>query len=163
MDLYFQLHGDLSRSSKSQARKGMLADWTKLSCKPVVALYYNKWELKNRIAIMRSRSIELHDQTDALEKEKQTLLSKNIYLQKRVVELESSAERDRKEHLILQEVVSRVCGEPECPPPHIWGLFQHLFVSVLFLFISFFLFDSLLDTESSMVISTGYLQPSLKF
>ena len=62
---------------------------------------------------MRSRSIELHDQTDALEKEKQTLLSKNIYLQKRVVELESSAERDRKEHLILPEVLSRMFGEPE--------------------------------------------------
>ena len=113
MDLFCQLHGDLSRSSKSQHRKGMLADWTKLSYKPVVALYHNKWELKNRIAIMRSRSIELHDQTDALEKEKQTLLSKNIYLQKRVVELESSAERDRKEHLILQEVVSRMFGPSE--------------------------------------------------
>ena len=108
MDLFCQLHGDLSRSSKSQHRKGMLSDWTKLSYKPVVALYHNKQELKNRIATMRSRSIELHDQIDALEKEKQTLFSNNIYLKERVVKLESSAERDRKEHLILQEVLSRM-------------------------------------------------------
>jgi len=113
MDLYFQLHGDLSRSSKSQARKGMLADWTRLACKPVVALYHNKWELKNRIAIMRSSHIELHDQIDALEKEKQTLFSNNTYLKERVVKLESSAERDRKEHLILQEVLSRMFGKHE--------------------------------------------------
>ena len=46
MDLFCQLHGDLSRSSKSQHRKGMLADWTKLSYKPVVALYHNKQSLK---------------------------------------------------------------------------------------------------------------------
>ena len=113
MDLFCQLHGDLSRSSKSQHRKGMLSDWTKLSYKPVVALYHNKQELKNRIAIMRSSHIELHAQTDALEKEKQTLLSNNIYLKERVVKLESSAERDRKEHLILPEVLSRMFGEPE--------------------------------------------------
>ena len=113
MDLFCQLHGDLSRSSKSQHRKGMLSDWTKLSYKPVVALYHNKWELKNRIAIMRSSHIELHDQIDALEKEKQTLFSNNIYLKERVVKLESSAERDRKEHLILQEVLSRMFGKHE--------------------------------------------------
>ena len=113
MDLFCQLHGDLSRSSKSQHRKGMLSDWTKLSYKPVVALYHNKQELKNRIAIMRSRSIELHDQIDALEKEKQTLFSNNIYLKERVVELESSVERDRKEHLILKEVVSRMFDKHE--------------------------------------------------
>ena len=113
MDLFCQLHGDLSRSSKSQHRKGMLADWTKLSYKPVVALYHNKWELKNRIAIMRSSHIELHDQIDALEKEKQTLFSNNIYLKERVVKLESSAERDRKEHLILQEVLSRMFDNHE--------------------------------------------------
>ena len=113
MDLFCQLHGDLSRSSKSQHRKGMLADWTKLSYKPVVALYHNKWELKNRIAIMRSSHIELHDQIDALEKEKQTLFSNNIYLKERVVKLESSAERDRKEHLILQEVLSRMFDKHE--------------------------------------------------
>ena len=113
MDLFCQLHGDLSRSSKSQHRKGMLADWTKLSYKPVVALYHNKWELKNRIAIMRSSHIELHDQIDALEKEKQTLFSNNIYLKERVVKLESSVERDRKEHLILKEVVSRMFDKHE--------------------------------------------------
>ena len=113
MDLFCQLHGDLSRSSKSQHRKAMLSDWTKLSYKPVVALYHNKWELKNRIAIMRSRSIEIHDQTDALEKEKQTLFSNNIYLKERVVKLESSVERDRKEHLILQEVLSRMFDKHE--------------------------------------------------
>ena len=113
MDLFCQLHGDLSRSSKSQHRKGMLSDWTKLSYKPVVALYHNKQELKNRIAIMRSSHIELHDKIDALEKEKQTLFSNNIYLKERVVKLESSVERDRKEHLILQEVLSRMFDKHE--------------------------------------------------
>ena len=111
MDLFCQLHGDLSRSSKSQHRKGMLSDWTKLSYKPVVALYHNKQELKNRIATNREISQMLHDQIDALEKEKQTLFSNNIYLKERVVKLESSDERDRKEYLILKEVLSRVCGE----------------------------------------------------
>ena len=113
MDLFCQLHGDLSRSSKSQHRKGMLADWTKLSYKPVVALYHNKQELKNRIATNREISQMLHDQIEALEKEKQTLFSNNIYLKERVVKLESSVERDRKEHLILQGVLSRMFGEPE--------------------------------------------------
>ena len=113
MDLFCQLHGDLSRSSKSQHRKGMLSDWTKLSYKPVVALYHNKQELKNRIAIMRSSHIEHHDQIDALEKEKQILFPNNIYLKERIVKLESSVERDRKEYLILPEVLSRMFGEPE--------------------------------------------------
>ena len=113
MDLFCQLHGDLSRSSKSQHRKGMLSDWTKLSYKPVVALYHNKQELKNRIATMRSSHIELHDQIDALEKEKHALISKNIPLEERVDKLESSVERDRKEHLILKEVVSRMFDKHE--------------------------------------------------
>ena len=113
MDLFCQLHGDLSRSSKSQHRKGMLSDWTKLSYKPVVALYHNKQELKNRIASNREISQMLHDQIDALEKEKQTLFSNNIYLKERVVKLESSVERDRKEHLILKEVVSRMFDKHE--------------------------------------------------
>ena len=69
--------------------------------------------MKNRIASNREISQMLHDQIDALEKEKQTLFSNNIYLKERVVKLESSAERDRKEHLILQEVLSRMFGEPE--------------------------------------------------
>ena len=113
MDLFCQLHGDLSRSSKSQHRKGMLSDWTKISYKPVVALYHNKQELKNRIASNREISQMLHDQIDALEKEKQTLFSNNIYLKERVVKLESSVERDRKEHLILQEVLSRMFDKHE--------------------------------------------------
>ena len=113
MDLFCQLHGDLSRSSKSHHRKGMLADWTKLSYKPVVALYHNKWELKNRIASNRETFIELHEQIDALEKEKETLFSNNINLEERVVKLESSVERDSQEHLILKEVVSRMFGPSE--------------------------------------------------
>ena len=113
MDLFCQLHGDLSRSSKSQHRKAMLSDWTKLSYKPVVALYHNKQSLKDRIASNRETFIELHEQIDALEKEKQTLFSNNIYLKERVVELESSVERDRKEHLILQGVLSRMFGKHE--------------------------------------------------
>ena len=113
MDLFCQLHGDLSRSSKSQHRKGMLSDWTKLSYKPVVALWWEKQEMKNRIASNREISQMLHDQIDALEKEKQTLFSNNIYLKERVVKLESSVERDRKEHLILKEVVSRMFGTSE--------------------------------------------------
>ena len=113
MDLFCQLHGDLSRSSKSQHRKGMLSDWTKLSYKPVVALWWEKQEMKNRIASNREISQMLHDQIEALEKEKQTLFSNNIYLKERVVKLESSAERDRKEHLILKEVVSRMFDKHE--------------------------------------------------
>ena len=111
MDLFCQLHGDLSRSSKSQHRKAMLSDWTKLSYKPVVALYHNKQSLKDRIACNQEIFIELHEQIDALEKEKHALISKNIPLEERVDKLESSVERDRKEHLILKEVLSRVCGE----------------------------------------------------
>ena len=111
MELFCQLHDDLSRSSKSQHRKGMLSDWTKLSYKPVVALYHNKQSLKDRIACNQEIFIELHEQIDALEKEKHALISKNIPLEERVDKLESSDERDRKEHLILKEVLSRVCGE----------------------------------------------------
>ena len=111
MELFCQLHDDLSRSSKSQHRKGMVSDWTKLSYKPVVALYHNKQSLKDRIACNQEIFIELHEQIDALEKEKKTLFSNNINLKERVVKLESSDERDRKEHLILKEVLSRVCGE----------------------------------------------------
>ena len=111
MELFCQLHGDLSRSSKSQHRKGMQSDWTKLSYKPVVALYHNKQSLKDRIACNQEIFIELHEQIDALEKEKNALISKNIPLEERVDKLESSVERDRKEHLILKEVLSRVCGE----------------------------------------------------
>ena len=111
MELFCQLHGDLSRSSKSQHRKGMQSDWTKLSYKPVVALYHNKQSLKDRIACNQEIFIELHEQIDALEKEKHELISKNISLEERVDKLESSDERDRKEHLILKEVLSRVCGE----------------------------------------------------
>ena len=111
MDLFCQLHGDLSRSSKSQHRKAMLSDWTKLSYKPVVALWWEKQVLKNLIASNRETFIELHEQIDALEKEKHALISKNIPLEERVDKLESSVERDRKEHLILKEVLSRVCGE----------------------------------------------------
>ena len=111
MDLFCQLHDDLSRSSKSQHRKGMVSDWTKLSYKPVVALYHNKQSLKDRIACNQEIFIELYEQIDALEKEKHALISKNIPLEERVDKLESSVERDRKEHLILKEVLSRVCGE----------------------------------------------------
>ena len=111
MELFCQLHDDLSRSSKSQHRKGMQSDWTKLSYKPVVALYHNKQSLKDRIACNQEIFIELHEQIDALEKEKHALISKNIPLEERVDKLESSVERDRKEHLILKEVLSRVCGE----------------------------------------------------
>ena len=111
MDLFCQLHGDLSRSSKSQHRKAMLSDWTKLSYKPVVALWWEKQSLKNIIASNRETFIELYEQIDALEKEKHALISKNIPLEERVDKLESSVERDRKEHLILKEVLSRVCGE----------------------------------------------------
>ena len=111
MELFCQLHDDLSRSSKSQHRKGMLSDWTKLSYKPVVALYHNKQSLKDRIACNQEIFIELYEQIDALEKEKHALISKNIPLEERVDKLESSVERDRKEHLILKEVLSRVCGE----------------------------------------------------
>ena len=111
MELFCQLHGDLSRSSKSQHRKGMQSDWTKLSYKPVVALYHNKQSLKDRIACNQEIFIELYEQIDALEKEKHALISKNIPLKERVDKLESSVERDRKEHLILKEVLSRVCGE----------------------------------------------------
>ena len=111
MELFCQLHGDLSRSSKSQHRKGMQSDWTKLSYKPVVALYHNKQSLKDRIACNQEIFIELYEQIDALEKEKHALISKNIPLEERVDKLESSDERDRKEHLILKEVLSRVCGE----------------------------------------------------
>ena len=111
MELFCQLHDDLSRSSKSQHRKGMQSDWTKLSYKPVVALYHNKQSLKDRIACNQEIFIELHEQIDALEKERHALISKNILLEERVDKLESSVERDRKEHLILKEVLSRVCGE----------------------------------------------------
>ena len=111
MDLFCQLHDDLSRSSKSYHRKGMLSDWTMLSYKPVVALYHNKQSLKDRIACNQEIFIELYEQIDALEKEKHALISKNIPLEERVDKLESSVERDRKEHLILKEVLSRVCGE----------------------------------------------------
>ena len=111
MELFCQLHDDLSRSSKSQHRKGMQSDWTKLSYKPVVALYHNKQSLKDRIACNQEIFIELLEQIDALEKEKHALISKNIPLEERVDKLESSVERDRKEHLILKEVLSRVCGE----------------------------------------------------
>ena len=111
MELFCQLHDDLSRSSKSQHRKGMQSDWTKLSYKPVVALYHNKQSLKDRIACNQEIFIELYEQIDALEKEKHALISKNIPLEERVDKLESSVERDRKEHLILKEVLSRVCGE----------------------------------------------------
>ena len=113
MELFCQLHGgkSLSRSSKSQHRKGMVSDWTKLSYKPVVALYHNKQSLKDRIACNQEIFIELHEQIDALEKEKKTLFSNNINLKERVVKLESSVERDSQEHLILKEVLSRVCGE----------------------------------------------------
>ena len=113
MDLFCQLHGDLSRSSKSQHRKGMLSDWTKLSYKPVVALWWEKQEMKNRIASNREISQMLHDQIDALEKEKKTLFSNNINLKERVVKLESSVERDSQEHLILKEVVSRMFDKHE--------------------------------------------------
>ena len=113
MDLFCQLHGDLSRSSKSQHRKGMLSDWTKLSYKPVVALWWEKQEMKNRIASNREISQMLHDQIDALEKEKHALISKNIPLKERVDKLESSDERDRNEHLILKEVVSRMFDKHE--------------------------------------------------
>ena len=113
MDLFCQLHDDLSRSSKSQHRKGMVSDWTKLSYKPVVALYHNKQSLKTIIASNRETFIELYEQIDALEKEKKTLFSNNINLKERVVKLESSVERDRKEHLILKEVVSRMFDKHE--------------------------------------------------
>ncbi len=113
MDLFCQLHGDLSRSSKSQHRKGMLSDWTKLSYKPVVALWWEKQEMKNRIASNREISQMLHDQIDALEDEKHTSFSNNIYLQDRVVKLESSVERDRKEHHTLQKVLSRMFDKHE--------------------------------------------------
>ena len=113
MDLFCQLHGDLSRSSKSQHRKAMLSDWTKLSYKPVVALWWEKQSLKDIIASNRETFIELYEQIDALEKEKKTLFSNNINLKERVVKLESSVERDRKEHLILKEVVSRMFGPSE--------------------------------------------------
>ena len=113
MDLFCQLHGDLSRSSKSQHRKGMPSDWTKLSYKPVVALWWEKQSLKNIIASNRETFIELYEQIDALEKEKKTLFSNNINLKERVVELESSVERDLEEHLILKEVVSRMFDKHE--------------------------------------------------
>jgi len=113
MELFCQLHGDLSRSSKSQHRKGMQSDWTKLSYKPVVALYHNKQSLKTIIASNRETFIELYEQIDALEKEKKTLFSNNINLKERVVELESSVERDRKEHHTLQKVLSRMFDKHE--------------------------------------------------
>ena len=78
MELFCQLHGDLSRSSKSQHRKGMQSDWTKLSYKPVVALYHNKQSLKDRIACNRETFIELDEQIDALEKEKHALIRKTF-------------------------------------------------------------------------------------
>ena len=115
MELFCQLHGgkSLSRSSKSQHRKGMQSDWTKLSYKPVVALYHNKQSLKDRIACNQEIFIELYEQIDALEKEKKTLFSNNINLKERVVKLESSVERDSQEHLILKEVVSRMFDKHE--------------------------------------------------
>ena len=91
----------------------MLSDWTKLSYKPVVALYHNKQSLKDRIACNQEIFIELYEQIDALEKEKHALISKNIPLEERVDKLESSVERDRKEHLILQEVLSRMFDKHE--------------------------------------------------
>ena len=73
MQLFCELNSNLSRSSKSQHRKAMLLDWTKMSYKPVVALYYER-ELQKQGRRCHQEMNELRDEEiRKLEKDKMKL------------------------------------------------------------------------------------------
>ena len=69
MKIFCELHPDLSRSSKSQHRKAMLADWTKMSYKPIVALYVERQNVIGERRCRQEMSRERDDERDALERE----------------------------------------------------------------------------------------------
>ena len=77
MKIFCELHPDLSRSSKSQHRKAMLADWTKMSYKPIVALYVERQNVICERRCRQEMSKERDDEIDALERE-------NIKMQRRI-------------------------------------------------------------------------------
>ena len=65
------------RSSKSQHRKAMLADWTKMSYKPVVVLYVERQRVLCERRCRQEMSQERDDQLELLE-------TKNIKMQRRI-------------------------------------------------------------------------------
>ena len=77
MKIFCELHPDLSRSSKSQHRKAMLADWTKMSYKPVVALYVERQNVLCERRCNQEMSQERDDQIELLE-------TTNIKIQRRM-------------------------------------------------------------------------------
>ena len=73
MQLFCEINSGLSRSSKSQHRKAMLLDWTKMSYKPVVVLYYER-ELQKQGRRCHQEMNELRDEEiRKLEKDKMKL------------------------------------------------------------------------------------------
>ena len=114
MKIFCELHPDLSRSSKSQHRKAMLADWTKMSYKPVVVLYVERQNVISERRCRQEMSQERDDERDALERENIKIKRRIEYQTKTIQDLKRDIKRMEKkcssfETAILQSVDDRTC------------------------------------------------------
>ena len=107
MDLFCQLHTGMSRQSKSQHRKAMLRDYTTLTYKPVVSLYWHKKSEENFLLQNAERCKELYDRIDDLERDASKWKRDEARLQKKVADLEGWIERDVHGMHTLKKVLSR--------------------------------------------------------
>ena len=114
MGIFCELHPDLSRSSKSQHRKAMLADWTKMSYKPVVLLYVERQNVLCERRCRQEMSQERDDERDALERENIKIKRRIEYQTKTIQDLKRDIKRMEKKYslfetAILQSVDDRTC------------------------------------------------------
>ena len=113
MELFCQLHNDMSRQSKSQHRKAMLRDWTTLTYKPVVALYSQKKSEENFLLQNAERCKELYDRIDDLERDASKWKRDEARLQKEVADLEDRIKRDLHGMCTLRKVLTRKFDKAE--------------------------------------------------
>jgi hypothetical protein len=113
MQLFCEINSGLSRSSKSQHRKAMLLDWTKMSYKPVVVLYYERESEKQRRRCSREMN-ELRDQEINQLKRDKTKLIQRIDFKRRLKEKEDrDHERVKNEFNALQRAVLEVATDKD--------------------------------------------------
>ena len=114
MKIFCELHPDLSRSSKSQHRKAMLADWTKMSYKPIVVLYVERQNVICERRCRQEMSRERDDEIDALERENIKIKRRIEYQTKTIQDLKRDIKRMEKKYssfetAILQSVDDMTC------------------------------------------------------
>ena len=113
MDLFIQLHTGMSRQSKSQHRKAMLRDYTTLTYKPVVKLYWQKKSEEDFLVQNAERCKELYDRIDDLERDAIKWKRDEARLQKKVADLEGRIESDFHGMRTLNKVLSRMFNKAE--------------------------------------------------